>query len=89
MSSRALSLVLSGAALAALTTTAALSSSCEGLGGPSETPPPPPAPGWVFSRPFPDIRSLNDVAVFAFDEERVTGAYAVGTAGSIQRYHGR
>ncbi len=62
-------------------------SACDGLAG-NEKPPPPPPPSWVVSRPFPDIRSLNDVEVFAFDEERVTGAYAVGTDGALLRYDG-
>lgn len=65
----------------------ALAGACEAITG-GEPPPKPPPPSWVVSRPFPEIRSLNDVEVFAFDEERVTGAYAVGTDGALLRYDG-
>lgn len=39
------------------------------------------APGWVSSRPFPEIRSLQSVHVLA-----AFRAYAVGTEGAILRY---
>lgn len=61
---------------------------CEALTGGGDPPPPPPDPAWVLSRPFPNIRSLNDVEVVAFDEERITVAYAVGTDGAVLRYDG-
>jgi len=54
-------------------------------------PPPPeadPIPGWVSSRPFPNIRSLNDVDVAGADETHIVLAYAVGTDGAILRYDG-
>ncbi len=61
---------------------------CEQLAPPPAEEPKPPKPGFVLARPFPDIRSLNDVAVGAVDEERISSAYAVGTDGAILRYDG-
>lgn len=49
---------------------------------------PPVEPGFMLSRPFPEIRSLNDVVVTAFDEERIATAYAVGTDGTVLAYDG-
>lgn len=51
-----------------------------------EEPPPPPdeteiAPGWVLARPFPEVQSLQDVAVVS-----PTRAYAVGTDATLLRY---
>jgi photosystem II stability/assembly factor-like uncharacterized protein len=61
-----------------------------GLGGlacdvvaPPPPPPPDPDPGWVVSKPFSDIRVLNDVLVLAPGV-----AWAVGSGGSILRLEG-
>jgi hypothetical protein len=43
----------------------------------------------VVSRPFPEIRSLNDVVVVAFDEAQIQTAYAVGTDGTALAYDGK
>ena len=65
-----------------------LGTGCE-VFAPVEPPPARPSdPGFVVSRPFPDIRSLNDVAVLAFDASHITRAYAVGTDGTVLSYDG-
>ncbi len=53
------------------------------------SPPPPSEAGFVVSRPFPEIRALNDVAVIAFDAAAITAAYAVGTDGAVLAYDAR
>src|SRR5688500_1954065 len=58
-----------------------LSSAC----APEEPPAPPSeteiAPGWVLSRPFPQVQSLQDVVTLS-----PTRAYAVGTGATLLRY---
>ena len=84
MQARELSRVFSNAAVVVA---AVVVAGCEALVPP---PPPPPVinPGFVVARPFPEIRSLNDVVVIERDEERITTAYAVGTDGTVLAFDG-